>query len=237
MTGGVPRGRPTLIVEAAGTGKTLLGLEFLVRGALEFGEPGVLMAFEERAADLAANVASLGFDLDRLQADGQLVVESVRVDPGEIVEAGRYDLEGLFVRLGLAVDQAGAKRVVLDTLETLFSALPNQATVRGELGRLFGWLKGHGLTHHRHRRTRPGPAHRHGTEEYVSDCVILVSQRVTRRSPPRRLRIIKYRGSTHGTNEYPFLIDERGIVGAAGHFADAELPRVHRAHLHRGVSA
>ncbi len=225
--GGLPRGRPTLIVGAAGTGKTLLGLEFLVRGALEFGEPGVLMAFEERAADLSANVASLGFDLDRMQADGQLVIDSVRINPAEIVEAGSYDLEGLFLRLGLAVEQVGAKRVVLDTIEVLFSALPNEAIVRGELTRLFGWLKDRGLTTIVTGEPGRDQLTRHGTEEYVSDCVILLNHRVTEEISTRRLRITKYRGSAHGTNEYPFLINERGIDGAAGHLAGAGPRRAH----------
>ena len=210
--GGLPRGRPTLIAGAAGTGKTLLGLEFLVRGALEFGEPGVLIAFEETAADLVANVASLGFDLGRMQADGQLVIDSVRIDAAEIVEAGTYDLEGLFLRLGLAVEQVGAKRVVLDTIEVLFSALPNEAIVRGELTRLFRWLKDRGLTTIVTGEPGREQLTRHGTEEYVSDCVILLNHRVTEEISTRRLRILKYRGSTHGTNEYPFLINDQGIV-------------------------
>ena len=210
--GGLPRGRPTLVAGASGCGKTLLGVEFLVRGALEFGEPGVLVSFEESASDIAANVASLGFDLERMQADGQLVVDSIHIDPGEIVEAGAFDLEGLFLRLGFAVDSVKAKRVVLDTVEVLLTALPHEAVVRGELGRLFRWLKDRGLTTVVTGERGKEELTRHGIEEYVSDCVILLDQRVSEELSTRRLRIVKYRGATHGTNEYPFLINERGLV-------------------------
>jgi circadian clock protein KaiC len=211
--GGLPAGRPTLVTGAAGSGKTLFGVEFLVRGARDYGEPGVLMAFEEAESDLATNVASLGFDLEQLQNDGLLAIDAFRLDPAEIVETGDFDLEGLFIRLQMAVDSVGAKRVVLDTIELLFSALPNEAIIRGELGRLFRWLKERDLTVViTGERGRLGNLTRFGIEEYVSDCVVTLDHRVEDEISTRRLRVVKYRGSLHGTNEYPFLITERGLV-------------------------
>lgn len=210
--GGLPRGRPTLVCGSAGCGKTLLAVEFLVRGAVEFGEPGVLMAFEESVEELAANVRSLGFDLDDLVARKLLSVDHVRVDRGEIEETGAYDLEGLFVRLGYDIDTLGAKRVVLDTIETLFGGLQNTGVLRSELNRLFRWLKEKGVTAVITGEKGDGTLTRHGLEEYVSDCVILLDHRVTEQVSTRRLRIVKYRGSAHGTNELPFLIDEDGIT-------------------------
>ncbi len=211
--GGLPRGRPTLVTGAAGSGKTLFGIEFLVRGARDLGEPGVLIAFEEARADLATNVASLGFDLEQLERDGLLAIDAFRLDPAEIVETGEFDLEGLFIRLAMAVESVGAKRVVLDTIELLFSALPNEAIVRGELGRLFRWLKDRGLTVViTGERGKQGNLTRFGIEEYVSDCVVTLDHRVEDEISTRRLRVVKYRGSLHGTNEYPFLITEQGLV-------------------------
>src|SRR6188472_3911804 len=211
--GGLPRGRPTLVAGAAGSGKTLFGIEFLVRGARDHGEPGVLLAFEEGQHDLATNVASLGFDLRQLEADGLLAIDAFRLDPAEIIETGSFDLEGLFIRLQLAVESVGAKRVVLDTIELLFSALPNEAIIRGELGRLFRWLKERDLTVViTGERGKLGNLTRYGIEEYVSDCVVTLDHRVTDEISTRRLRVVKYRGSLHGTNEYPFLITERGLV-------------------------
>jgi circadian clock protein KaiC len=209
--GGLPRGRPTLICGPAGCGKTLLALEFLVRGITQFNEPGVLVAFEESAKDLIANVASLGFDLAKLEADGQLVIDHVRIDGAEIAEAGDWDLEGLFVRLGAAIDSVKAKRVVIDTIETLFGAFTNTAVLRSELRRLFGWLKERGVTAIITGERGDGTLTRYGIEEYVSDCVIVLDHRVTEQTSTRRLRILKYRGSLHGTNEYPFLIGESGL--------------------------
>ena len=209
--GGLPRGRPTLVCGSAGCGKTLLGIEFLVRGATEFGEPGVFMAFEETSEELAQNVRSLGFDLERLAAKNKLVVDYVHVERSEIDETGEYDLSGLFIRLGHAIDSIGAKRVVLDTLETLFGGLSNAAVVRAELRRLFRWLKDKGVTAIITGERGDGTLTRHGLEEYVSDCVIVLDHRVSQELSTRRLRIVKYRGSVHGTNEYPFLIDETGI--------------------------
>ena len=186
-------------------------MEFLVRGATQFGEPGVFMAFEETPEELAQNVRSLGFDLDELVRQKKLVVDFVRVERSEIEETGDYDLEGLFVRLGHAIDTIGAKRVVLDTIETLFAACTNTAILRAELRRLFRWLKDKGVTAVITGERGEGTLTRHGLEEYVSDCVILLDHRVIDQVSTRRLRVVKYRGTRHGTNEYPFLIDEDGI--------------------------
>jgi len=209
--GGLPRGRPTLVCGGAGCGKTLFAMEFLVRGVVEYGEPGVFMAFEETAAELAQNVRSLGFDLDELAKQKKLSVDFVRVERNEIEEVGDYDLEGLFVRLGHAIDSIGAKRVVLDTIETLFSGFSNAGVLRAELRRLFRWLKDKGVTAVITGERGEGTLTRHGLEEYVSDCVILLDHRVIDQVSTRRLRIVKYRGTAHGTNEYPFLIDADGI--------------------------
>jgi circadian clock protein KaiC len=210
-SGGFPRGRPTLICGSAGAGKTLLAMEFLVRGAVEYGEPGVFMAFEETAAELAQNVRSLGFDLGQLAKEKKLLVDFVRIDRSEIDETGDYDLEGLFIRLAAAIDSIGAKRVVLDTIENLFAGLQNEGILRAELRRLFRWLKDKGVTAVITAERGEGALTRHGLEEYVSDCVILLDHRVTDQVSTRRLRIVKYRGTAHGTNEYPFLIDEDGF--------------------------
>ena len=209
--GGLPRGRPTLVCGATGCGKTLLAAEFLIRGITEFGEPGVFMAFEETADDLTQNVASLGFDLNDLVRRKKLVIDHVRVERSEIDENGEYDLEGLFVRLNYAINSVGAKRVVLDTIEALFSGLSNQAILRAEIRRLFAWLKQKGVTAVITGERGAGQLTRQGLEEYVSDCVILLDHRVENQVTTRRLRVVKYRGSTHGTNEYPFLIDDQGI--------------------------
>ena len=209
--GGLPQGRPTLVCGGAGCGKTLLAMEFLVRGATQFNEPGVFMAFEEAAKDLTQNVASLGFDLKDLVARKKMVLDFVYIERSEIEESGEYDLEGLFIRLGAAIDAIGAKRVVLDTIESLFSGLPNPLILRAELRRLFRWLKDKGVTAIITGESGEGTLTRHGLEEYVSDCVILLDHRVTEQTSSRRMRVVKYRGSTHGTNEYPFLIDEDGI--------------------------
>ena len=209
--GGLPRGRPTLVCGSAGCGKTLLAMEFLVRGATEFGEPGVFMAFEETAEELAQNVRSLGFNLESLAEQNKLLVDFVHVERSEIEETGEYDLEGLFIRLGHAIDSVGARRVVLDTLEALFGSLSNTAILRSELRRLFRWLKDKGVTAIITGERGEGTLTRRGLEEYVSDCVIVLDHRVTEQLSTRRLRIVKYRGTTHGTNEYPFLIDENGI--------------------------
>jgi len=209
--GGLPLGRPTLICGCAGSGKTLFAIEFLVRGAMEYNEPGVFMAFEETSEELAQNVASLGFDLKDLAAQKRMIVDFVSIQRSEILETGEYDLEGLFVRLGYAIDSIGAKRVVLDSLETLFSGLSNGAILRAELGRLFHWLKAKGVTAVITAERGDGKLTRHGLEEYVSDCVILLDNRVSNQFATRRVRVVKYRGSRHGTDEYPFLIGERGL--------------------------
>ena len=218
--GGLPSGRPTLLCGAAGCGKTLFAMTFLVNGATQFDEPGVFMSFEERSDDLIENVASLGFRVDELIADGRLLIDYVRVEPAEIEVSGDYDLEALFVRLGYAIDRIGAKRVVLDTIEALFSGLTDQAVLRAELRRLFSWLKDKGVTAIITAERGEGQLTRYGIEEYVSDCVILLDNRVFDQVTTRRLRVVKYRGSAHGTNEYPFLIDDRSIsvmpITAAG---------------------
>jgi len=210
--GGIPAGRPTLICGEAGCGKTLFGIEFIVKGATDYHEAGVLVAFEEKAEELATNVSSLGFDLDKLQKDKLLKIDYVHIDRSEIEETGEYDLDGLFIRIGHAIDSIGAKRIVLDTIENLFAGLSNQAILRAELRRLFQWLKTKGVTAMITGEKGEGPGlTRQGLEEYVSDCVILLDHRVTDQISTRRLRVIKYRGSMHGTNEYPFMIDEDGI--------------------------
>jgi circadian clock protein KaiC len=209
--GGLPAGRPSLICGSAGSGKTMFASTFLVNGATLFDEPGVFMSFEERTEDLIANVASLGYDLDKLVEDGRIAIDHVQVDRSEIEENGEYDLEGLFLRLGWAVDSIGAKRVVLDTIETLFASLDNEAVLRAELRRLFGWIKNRGLTCIITGERGEGQFTRQGLEEYVSDCVVLLDNRVHDQITTRRLRVVKYRGSAHGTNEYPFLIDSQGI--------------------------
>jgi circadian clock protein KaiC len=209
--GGLPRGRPTLICGGPGCGKTIFGIEFLVRGIEDFGEPGVFIAFEETAEDLAQNVQSLGYDLERLRATKKLAVDYVHLDPADMEEAGGYTLDGLFVRLDLAVRSIKAKRIVIDTLEVLLGALHDASTVRAELQRLFRWLKERGLTAIITAERGEGALTKHGLEEYVSDCVILLDQRVDDLMTTRRLRVVKYRGSSHGANEYPFLIDEQGF--------------------------
>jgi circadian clock protein KaiC len=209
--GGLPHGRPSLICGSAGCGKTLFSIEFLVRGIAQFNEPGVFIAFEETSDELAKNVTSLGFDLNRLIKNRKLAIDHIHVDPNDVEEAGDYDLEGLFIRIGHAIDSVGAKRVVLDTIESLFGGFSNQLLLRAELRRLFRWLKDKGVTAAITAERGDGNLTRHGLEEYVADCVVLLDHRVQEQISTRRLRIVKYRGSHHGTNEYPFLIDQKGI--------------------------
>ncbi len=209
--GGLPRGRPSLICGGAGCGKTLFGMEFLARGAKDFDEPGVCISFEETAEDLAQNAISLGFDLKALERSKKLIVDYIHIDKSEIAETGEYDLEGLFIRIGSAIDSIGAKRVVLDTPEALFGGLNDEGVLRSELRRLFRWLKDKGVTAVITGERGEGTLTRHGIEEYVSDCVVLLDHRLQNGVVTRRLRVLKYRGSVHGTNEYPFLIGEHGI--------------------------
>jgi circadian clock protein KaiC len=209
--GGFPQGRPILICGSAGCGKTLFGIQFLVKGITEHNEPGVFISFEEPSRDLAQNVLSLGFDLEQLKSENKLRIDHIRVERSEIEETGEYDLEALFIRLNYAIDAIGAKRVVLDTIESLFSGMDNQTLLRSEIRRLFEWLKEKGVTAIITGERGKNSLTRQGLEEYVSDCVILLDFRVVDQIATRRLRIVKYRGSTHGTNEYPFLIDENGI--------------------------
>ena len=228
--GGLPQGRPTLVCGGTGCGKTLLAMEFLVRGATQFNEPGVFMSFEEKAGDLTKNFASLGFDLDALVADKKLSLCYVHVDRSEIEETGAYDLEGLFIRLGHAIAATSAKRVALDTLEALFSGFSNETILRAELRRLFGFLKDKGVTAIITGEQGEKSLTRFGLEEYVADCVIFLSHKVEQQVATRRLRIVKYRGSVHGTNEYPFLIDEQGFavmpISSIGLDHDASSARV-----------
>lgn len=228
--GGLPRRRTSLVSGGPGCGKTLFSIEFLVRGAVEFNEPGLFVAFEETSDELAENVASLGFDLKALTARKKLLVDHVRIERSEIQETGDYDLEGLFIRLNHAIDSIGAKRVVLDTIEVLFAGFSNDAILRAELRRLFRWFKEKGVTAIiTGERGEGGSITRQGLEEYVSDCVIVLDHRVTEQMSTRRLRLVKYRGSSHGTNEYPFLIGESGIsvlpVTSLGLDHDAPLDR------------
>jgi len=209
--GGLPKGRATIVCGGPGCGKTMLGIEFLVRGALEYDEPGVLMAFEETPQDIAQNVASLGFDIRDLADKKKLFLDYVAVEPSEIQETGEYDLEGLFIRLGNAVETVGAKRVMFDTIESLFSSFSNPAILRSEFRRLFRWLKDRDLTAVVTAEKGENTLTRYGLEEYVSDCVISLDHRVKDQISARRLRIVKYRGTKHGADEYPFLIDEQGM--------------------------
>ena len=210
--GGLPTGRPTLVCGSAGSGKTLFAMEFLVQGILQFGENGVMMSFEESADALAQNVASLGYDVPKLIHENRLVIDPIRIHPAEILETGEYDLEGLFIRLELAVQSVNAKRVVLDTLEALFAGLKDSPLLRSEIVRLFDWLRERGLTAVITAEQGNGAITRYGLEEYVSDCVILLDHRVRDQISTRRMRILKYRGTAHGTNEYPFLLDKQGII-------------------------
>jgi circadian clock protein KaiC len=209
--GGLPKGRSTLICGTAGSGKTLFAMEFLMRGAMDYGEPGVFMTFEETPEDLAQNFITLGFDLPDMVSRGLIATDHVYIARNEVEETGAYDLEGLFIRLGNAIDSIGAKRVVLDTIEALFSGLSNAAILRAELRRLFHWLKDRGATAIVTGESGDKALTRYGLEEYVADCVIFLDLRVEEQITTRRLRIVKYRGSSHGSDEYPFLIDERGV--------------------------
>jgi len=209
--GGLPRGRPTLVCGGPGCGKTILGMEFLINGARQFDEAGVFMSFEETIEDLAMNFASLGLDPRPLSVHKKLALDYVQIEPNEIQETGAYDLDGLFIRLGHAIDSVGAKRVVLDTIETLFSGLSDTRVLRAELRRLFNWLRTKGVTAIVTGERGEGTMTRHGLEEYITDCVIMLDHRVVEQNATRRLRVVKYRGSTHGANESPFFIDESGI--------------------------
>lgn len=210
--GGLPRERATLVCGGPGSGKTLLAMEFIVHGATKFKEPGVFVAFEETEKELAQNFRSLGYDIDKLAREGKIVIDHIHVDPSEIEETGDFDLEGLFIRLQNAIDSVGAKRIALDTLEVLFGGFPNATILRAELARLFRWLKDKGLTVIVAGEKGSGDSlTRFGIEEYVTDCVLVLDHRVNEQVSIRRLRILKYRGSVHGTNEYPYLIDEDGI--------------------------
>lgn len=210
-SGGLPQGRPTLVCGTAGSGKTLIGLNFLVSGAVSYSEPGVLVSFEETPEELIQNVRSLGWDLNQLIAQKKFLISHIHIDPYEIEETGDYNLEALFIRLEHLINAIAAKRIVLDTIETLFVGLSNETIVRSELQRLFRWLKSKGVTAIITGEKGENTLTRHGLEEYVADCVIRLDQRIQNEISTRRLQIVKYRGSSHGTNEYPFLINEKGI--------------------------
>jgi circadian clock protein KaiC len=228
--GGLPKGRPTLLCGSAGCGKTLFSMTFLYKGAIQYDEPGVFIAFEERPEELIKNVGSLQYDVQKLIDEKKLAIDHVHIDPNQTDESGEYDLEGLFIRLGFAIDSVGAKRVVIDTVETLFGGLQNQLVLRSELRRLFEWLKDKGVTAIVTGERGDGTLTRYGLEEYVADCVILLDNRVQDQLSTRRLRLVKYRGSAHGTNEYPFIIDGQGItvmpITSSGLAHDASLDRV-----------
>ncbi len=209
--GGFPRGRSALVAGGAGSGKTLLGLQFVLNGALDYGEPGVVITFEEGAEELATNMVSLGYDVAALIKAGKVIVDHVDLERREIYETGEYDLDGLFIRIGHAIDKVKAKRILLDTAEVLFAGLQNEAIVRAELARLFRWLKAKNVTAVVTAEVGQGVLTRHGLEEYVADCVIHLDHRITEQISTRRIRVVKYRGSMHGTNEYPFLIDDHGL--------------------------
>src|SRR5665647_1061958 len=208
--GGVPAGRPTLVCGPAGAGKSLFAMQFLVNGINRYAEPGVFLVFEENRADLVADVRALNFDLDGLERDGRLLVDALTLD-SQMVETGEYNLEALIVRLAWAVEKIGAKRVVIDNVEALFSAFSGPALIRSELRRLFRWLKDRELTTVITGERGEGRLTRHGLEEYLSDCVVVLDDRVIQDVATRRLRVMKYRGSTHGRNEYPFLIGANGF--------------------------
>jgi circadian clock protein KaiC len=228
--GGLPKGRPTLLCGSAGCGKTLFSMTFLYNGAIEYDEPGVFIAFEERPEELIKNVGSLQYDVQKLIDEKKLAIDHVHIDPSQTDESGEYDLEGLFIRLGFAIDSIAAKRVVIDTVETLFGGLQNQLVLRSELRRLFEWLKDKGVTAIVTAERGDGTLTRYGLEEYVADCVILLDNRVQDQLSTRRLRMVKYRGSAHGTNEYPFIIDEQGItvmpITSSGLAHEASLDRI-----------
>ncbi|HET9718603.1 MAG TPA: circadian clock protein KaiC [Solirubrobacteraceae bacterium] len=209
--GGLPRGRTTLVCGGPGCGKTLLAMQFLVRGAVDFDEPGVFIAFEESTHELKENVASLGWDLADLEERGLVAVDHVRLEAGEIQETGPWDLDGLFIRLGAALEAVGARRIVLDTIETLFGSLGDEARLRSELRRLFRWLNDRGVTAIVTGERGAGTLTRHGLEEYVSDCVVVLEHKTHKQISTRTLRVLKYRGSLHGPDEYPFLIDDTGL--------------------------
>ena len=209
--GGLPRGRPTLVCGDAGSGKTVLALQFLVQGIRQFNEPGVFIAFEENPQDLATNMASMGVDLNQLCAENQLAIDWIHLDASEIEEAGEYDLEGLFIRIQCALQRVHARRIALDSIEALFSSLKDQGMLRSELRRLFAWMKDQQLTALVTGERGEGRFTRHGLEEYVADCVISLDHQLSNQISTRHMQVIKYRGSAHGDNQYPFLIGKTGL--------------------------
>jgi circadian clock protein KaiC len=209
--GGLPRGRPTLVCGDAGSGKTILAMQFLVRGITEFGEPGVFIAFEESAQELATNMSSMDIDLQRLCAENKLAIDWVHLEGGEVPKTGDFNLQALFVRIQSALQRVHARRIVLDSIEALFAALPDHKTLRSELERLFYWLKHQQLTAIVTAERGEGRLTRMGLEAYVADCVICLDHEVVNQISTRHLRVAKYRGSMHGANQYPFLITDKGF--------------------------
>lgn len=210
--GGLPRGRPSLIAGGAGSGKTVFAMEFIIHGATRFNEPGIFVSFEENLSELKKNFASLGYDLDKLVEEKKIYLDHIFMDRNLLLETGEYDLDAMFFRLGYLIDSIGAKRIALDTIEVLFSGLTNHAVLRSELIRLFRWLKDRGVTAVVTGEKGEKSITRFGLEEYVADCVVYLDSRVSEQITTRRLRVIKYRGSVHGPDEYPFLITRDGIT-------------------------
>jgi circadian clock protein KaiC len=208
--GGLPTGRPSLVCGPPGTGKSIFAMQFLVNGVTRYGEPGVFLTFEESREELVANVRSFGFGVDRLEREGRLLVDALPLEP-QTVETGEFDLEALIVRLAWAVDQVGAKRVAVDNVEALFTAFSRPALVRAEVRRLFRWLKDHELTAVITGERGEDMVTRHGMQEYLSDCVVVLDHRIVQDVATRRMRVLKYRGAMHGRNEYPFLIGADGL--------------------------
>jgi len=209
--GGLPQNRITLICGGTGSGKTLLGIDFLINGATNYSEPGIFMSFEETEEELYKNVASLNLDLQGLVSHKKLLLEYVLLERRDMQDKGDFNLEGLFIRLEHAIDSIGAKRVVLDSTESLFAGVTDAGILRLEIKRLFRWLKDKHVTAIVTGELGSGSYTRHGLEEYISDCIILLDNRVREQMATRRIRVIKYRGSNHGTNEYPFVIAKEGL--------------------------
>ena len=209
--GGIPQNRPTLLVGSIGTGKTIFAMEYIINGITMFNEPGVFMTFEEQTDELQINVTSMGYNLSKLIADNKIYLEHLHIDHREIQATGKYDIEGLFIRIEMAIEKVKAKRIVLDALDTLFIGLDSQI-LRSEIKRLFFWLKEKKVTAIITSEVGDIFLTRLGFEEVVADCVIELNNRLNNQISTRRLRIVKYRGSYHSTNEYPFMIDHKGIT-------------------------
>ena len=209
--GGLPKGRPTLVCGGAGSGKTLFAMEFLLNGATQYNEPGIFISFEENERELTENVASLGWDLEALGRENKIFLDHVYIERSEIEETGEFNLEGLFIRIESALSAVNAKRIAVDSMEALFSGFSDEMSLRAEIRRLFRWLKEKGLTAVITGEQGKGSFTRHGLEEYISDCVVFLDNCMNDQVATRRIRVVKYRGTSHGANEYPFLITEKGF--------------------------